>query len=161
MEFRANGIKAYVVTVIDDVSGMLYARVTYSHSSREAKNILELALEYLPYQGIDKILTDNGSEFAKEFSKYMEQQGAKHYHTYPKTPKQNARCERVNRTVQDEFMIMHGNLIFSDMSRFNKELYKYLRWYNFERVHARFKNKMTPFEKHRELEKCGKIVTSL
>ena len=47
-----------------------------------------------------------------------------HYHTYPKTPKQNARCERVNRTIQDEFMIKYGNLLFYDINLFNKKLYQ-------------------------------------
>lgn len=35
-----------------------------------------------------------------------------------------------------EFMIKYGNLLFDDINLFNKKLDKYLRWYNFERVHA-------------------------
>ena len=88
----------------------------------------------------------------------IKQQGATHYHTYPKTPEQNARCERVNRTIQDEFMIKYGNLLFVDIHLFNRKLTKYLYWYNFKRVHARFGNKMTPFERHRQLTNDGKII---
>ncbi|MCC2644416.1 MAG: Integrase catalytic region, partial [Burkholderiales bacterium] len=98
------------------------------------------------------------SEFAKDFAKYIEDNDVIHYHTYPKSPKQNARCERVNRTIQNEFMIKYGNLLFDDIHLFNKKLDKYLRWYNFERVHARFDNKMTPFERHRQLVNNGKII---
>ncbi|MCC2624128.1 MAG: Mobile element protein, partial [Burkholderiales bacterium] len=138
MEFRQGGKKLYVVVAQDEATNLLYARATNSHTSRSAKNILELAHNYLPWDEYSIILTDNGSEFGKDFAKYVKEQGATHYHTYPKTPKQNARCERVNRTIQDEFMIKYGNLLFDDINLFNKKLDKYLRWYNFERVHARF-----------------------
>ena len=67
---------------------------------------------------------------------------------HPKTPKQNAKCERVNQTIQDEFMIKYGNLLFSNLNLFNKKLTKYLYWFNFKRVHQRFNNKITPFQRH-------------
>ena len=158
MEFRQGGKKLYVVVAQDEATNLLYARATNSHTSRSAKEILELAHNYLPWSKYNIILTDNGSEFGKDFAKYVEEQNAIHYHTYPKTPQQNARCERVNRTIQDEFMIKYGNLLFDDIHRFNKKLDEYLHWYNFKRVHARFDNKMTPFERHRELARDGKII---
>ena len=158
MEFRQGGKKLYVVVAQDEATNLMYARATNSHTSRSAKEILESAHNYLPWDKYSIILTDNGSEFGKDFTKYIKEQGAIHYHTYPKTPKQNARCERVNRTIQDEFMIKYGNLLFDDINSFNKQLDKYLRWYNFERVHARFGNKMTPFQRHRQLVNDGKII---
>jgi transposase InsO family protein len=158
MEFRRDGKKLYVVVAQDEATNLMYARGTNSHTSRSAKEILELAHNYLPWDKYNIILTDNGSEFGKDFAKYVKEQGAVHYHTYPRTPKQNARCERVNRTIQDEFMIKYGNLLFDDIHLFNKKLDKYLRWYNFERVHARFSNKITPFERHRQLVNDGKII---
>lgn len=158
MEFRQGGKKLYVVVAQDEATNLMYARATNSHTSRSAKEILELAHNYLPWDKYSIILTDNGSEFGKDFAKYIKEQGAIHYHTYPKTPKQNARCERVNRTIQEEFMIKYGNLLFNDINLFNKKLDKYLRWYNFERVHARFGNKMTPFQQHRQLVNDGKII---
>jgi len=158
MEFRQNGKKLYVVVAQDEATNLMYARASNSHTSRSAKEILESAHNYLPWDKYNIILTDNGSEFGKDFAKYIKGLGVTHYHTYPKTPKQNARCERVNRTIQDEFMIKYGNLLFDDMTLFNKELDKYLHWYNFKRVHARFGNKMTPFQRHRELVNNGKII---
>ncbi len=157
MEFRQNGKKLYVVVAIDEATNLLYAEGTGYHTSRSAKNILEEAHSYLPWQNFNTILTDNGSEFAKEFAKYIQDNNITHYHTYPKSPKQNARCERVNRTIQDEFMIKHGNLLFDNLTLFSQKLRNYLHWYNFKRVHHRFGNKMTPFEKHLELTKHDKI----
>lgn len=159
MEFRQGGKKLYVVVAQDEATNLMYARATNSHTSRSAKEIFISAHNYLPWDKYNIILTDNGSEFGKDFAKYIKENDAIHYHTYPKTPKQNARCERVNRTIQDEFMIKYGNLLFDDINLFNKKLDKYLRWYNFERVHARFSNKMTPFERHRKLVNDGKIST--
>jgi len=44
-----------------------------------------------------------------------------HYHTYPRTPKMNAHCERFNRTVQDEFVDYHlDEMIEPDV--FNQKL---------------------------------------
>ncbi len=157
MEFRQGGKKLYVVVAQDEATNLMYAIATNSHTSRSAKEIFESAHNYLPWDKYNIILTDNGSEFGKDFAKYIKEIEVTHYHTYPKTPKQNARCERVNRTIQDEFMIKYGNLLFDDINLFNKKLYKYLRWYNFERVHARFDNKITPFERHRQLVKDVKI----
>lgn len=158
MEFRLGSQKAYVVVGMDEVTKLLFARGTYSHSSRSAKLILQDAQEYLPFDNIEFILTDNGSEFMKEFATYVESLNITHYHTYPKSPKQNARCERVNRSIQDEFMIKYQELLFTDLNQFNKKLNAYLRWFNFERVHYKFDNKMTPYDKFRELTDCDKMV---
>jgi transposase InsO family protein len=97
-----------------------------------------------PYQ-IKHILTDNGSEFKKHLSKLIKDSDIVHYHTYPKTPKMNAHCESFNGTIQEEFVDYHQNLLFEDMTEFNKKLSNYLLFYNTKRVHSAFKNKETPF----------------
>lgn len=158
MEFRQGGKKLYVVVAQDEATNLLYAEGTSSHTSRSTKNILDNAHNYLPWSKFNTILTDNGSEFCKDFAKYVKQQQITHYHTYPKTPKQNARCERVNRTIQEEFMIKHGALLFDNIKLFNKKLRKYLYWFNFKRVHYRFDNKLTPFEYHLQLTKEGRVA---
>ena len=158
MEFRRDGKKSYVVVACDEATSLIYARATYSHTSRSAKEILEAAHNYLPYQKFNIILTDNGSEFAKDFAKYVEENGITHYHTYPKTPKHNARCERTNRTIQDEFMIVYESLLFDDIAKFNRKLNEYLHWYNFKRVHARFGNKIAPYKRFLELTQNDTIA---
>ena len=48
----------------------------------------------------------------------------------------NAHCERFNRTVQDECIDYHYDLLFlDDLTDFNLELLRYLAWYNLERPH--------------------------
>ena len=152
MEFRSYGKKMYIVTATDEATGLLYAETTASHTSKSATNILLNAFDYLPYDKFNTILTDNGTEFAKDFAHYVKNNNITHYRTYPKSPKQNARCERVNRTIQDELMIQHESLLFHDIDAFNRELKSYLHWFNFKRVHARFNNTMTPLQKHYQLQ---------
>ena len=48
----------------------------------------------------------------------------------------NAHCERFNRTVQEECIDFHYDLLFlDDLTDFNLELLRYLAWYNLERPH--------------------------
>src|SRR3990167_6663789 len=68
-----------------------------------------------------------------------------HYHTYPRTPKMNAHCERFNRTLQEEFIDYHANLLLDTLA-FNRKLMDYLIFYNTLRVHHAFQNKLSPVQ---------------
>ncbi len=76
------------------------------------------------------VLTDNGSEFKKEF----DEQVCNHWYTYPKTPKMNAHCERFNRTLQDE-LVDDTLYDLEDTNEFNDKMSDYLFWYNAKRPH--------------------------
>ena len=59
-----------------------------------------------------------------------------HWHTFPQTPRMNAHCERFNRTVQEECIDYHYDLLFlDDLTEVNLELLRWLSWYNLERPH--------------------------
>ena len=76
---------------------------------------------------------DNGSEFQKHFALARASMGVPQYYSRPKTPKDNAVCERFNRTLQDEFLRL-GN--FSPHpDRFNRNRTEWLVEYNFQRPH--------------------------
>jgi hypothetical protein len=47
----------------------------------------------------------------------------------------NVHCERVNRTVQEEFLNRHEDLFFYDLPRFNQYLLDWIAWFNAERPH--------------------------
>ena len=52
----------------------------------------------------------------------------------------NAHCERFNRTVQEEFLDYHEDLLFADdLTLCNDKLFDYLLWYNTERPHYSLK----------------------
>ncbi|MDO8569572.1 MAG: integrase core domain-containing protein, partial [bacterium] len=108
-------------------------------------HFLYLVSTLFPYP-IVHVLTDNGSEFKKYFNRLCGKKSITHFHTYPRTPKMNAHCERLNRTLQEECIDFHTNILFDDITKFNDILREYLDFYNTERVHHAWKNKQTPIQ---------------
>mgnify|MGYP003394507905 FL=1 len=136
------GIRRYIITFEDIHTRFAFAWATTSHASLAAKEFFDLCRKVFPHQ-MTFVLTDNGSEFKKHFAEELRRLHLVHYHTYPKTPKQNAHCERFNRTMQEEFVDFHANLLL-DTTSFNRKLMDYLSFYNTERVHFAFGNKLSP-----------------
>jgi transposase InsO family protein len=136
------GIRRYIITFEDIHTRFAFAWATSSHASLAAQEFFDLCRKVFPYP-ITYVLTDNGSEFKKHFSEELRHLHLVHYHTYPKTPKMNAHVERFNRTLQEEFVDYHANLLL-DTECFNRKLMDYLAFYNTERVHFAFGNKLSP-----------------
>lgn len=146
VERFVNGCRRYIVTFEDIYTRFGFARSTKSHASLAAKEFFNLCQKAFPYSfNFLNVLTDNGSEFKKRFSEELKQQRLTHYHTYPRTPKMNAHLERFNGTIQDEFVDFH-NYLLSDPDEFNRQLIDYLIFYDTERVHRAFQNKLSPLQ---------------
>jgi len=137
-----NGLKRYVLTAIDHFTKVAFARMYTSPSSYSAADFL-YRLNYLLDNKIVNIHTDNGSEFAKNFSQAIEDLNLQHYFSRNKTPKDNAVNERFNRTLQEEFIQM-GNFT-PNTNIFNKNLSEWLIEYNFARPHLSL-DKLPPIE---------------
>lgn len=133
IEFVIWGRRVYVITMVDLYSRFAMAHVTGSHASGAAREFFCRVREAFPY-GVEFVLTDNGSEFMRDFDAELRRLHLTHWHTYPKTPKMNAHCERFNRTVQDEFLITRRHLLL-EPEHCNRELGSWLDWYNNERPH--------------------------
>jgi transposase InsO family protein len=128
-----HGCRRYVVTFTDIFSRFTFAYATTSHASTAARECFRLVTAVFPYR-LEYILTDNGSEFMKHFDEELRSLHKTHWHTYPRTPKMNAHCERFNRTIQEEFVDYHVSLLL-DVRKFNDALLNWLLWYNGERPH--------------------------
>ena len=135
IEWQADNSRRFIVTFTDLHSHFAFAWATPSHASLAASQFFRLIQAVFPYR-IEAVLTDNGSEFKRHFSQELERHTLVHWHTYPKTPKMNAHCERFNRTLQEEFASYHENLLFTDLPAFNLKLLAWLDWYNRERPHC-------------------------
>jgi transposase InsO family protein len=144
-EEHINGTRRYVITFIDLYTRFGFAFATSSHASLAAADFFALCKSVFPFP-FTLVLTDNGSEFKKHFAKALVDLHLTHYHTRPKTPKQNAHAERFNRTVQEEFANYHRNDLWLDLDSFNRKLFAWLYWYNTDRVHYAFKNKLSPLQ---------------
>ena len=128
-----NGNKRYVITAVDRFSRLAFARMYTTHSSLTAADFLR-RLRLLVGEDLKNIQTDNGSEFHLHFEKAIKDLKLQHWWSRVKTPKDNAICERFNRTIQEEFIAL-GNA-YSDPIVFNQKLTEWLIEYNFVRPHT-------------------------
>lgn len=93
----------YLLTAIDEVSKLAYARLYTTHSSKQAADFLK-RLHYLTEGEIINLHHDNGSEFEKDFKQACTKLSLPQWYSRPRTPKDNAVLERFNRTIQEEFV---------------------------------------------------------
>ena len=129
-------LKFYLLTTVDQVSRVAFARLYSSHGSRAAADFLK-RLAYLVGNTDFACVPDNGSEFAGEFEKAARQMRITLAYARPHTPKDKPKVERFNRTIQDEFIAL-GNGYLS-LAEFNRRLTVWLTDYNFERPHQSLK----------------------
>jgi len=144
VERFVHGLRRYIITCEDINSRFAFAWTTTSHASKAAEEFFEKWRQVFLYATIF-VLTDNGSEFKKHFAERLFELQITHYHTYPRTPKMNAHVERFNRTIQEEFVDYYNGLLM-DCDRFNEKLMDWLVFYNTERVHHAFSNKLSPVQ---------------
>jgi transposase InsO family protein len=69
----------------------------------------------------------------------------KHYFNYSRYPKGQAYVERMNRTLQEEFIMYYEGYELEDIREFNKKMLQYMLWYNIERPHHSL-NKKSPLQ---------------
>ena len=138
------GTRRYILTFEDIYTRFSFAWGTTSHASLAAKEFFDYCRLVFP-RPFTFVLTDNGSEFQKDFAEELKHLHLTHYHTYPKTPKMNAHIERFNRTIQEKFIDYHVYDLL-DINAFNRKLMEWLIWYNAECPHGAFKNKLSPLQ---------------
>lgn len=156
-----DGTRRYVITFEDIYTRFSFAWATKSHASKAAEEFFELCLKVFPYSfNFLYVLTDNGSEFKKHFSEKLRELHLTHYHTYPKTPRMNAHVERFNRTIQDDWIDWHLYEL-KDPDVFNRSLMDYLIFYNTERVHYAFQNKLSPVQFMLQWQASQPIILNL
>lgn len=134
IERRMGQVKRHIMTYIDESTGYAIALAMDKLTSANAERFFNKAFSLSPFP-VSQVITDNGSEFKGKFSKLLDEAEIKHYHTYPNTPKMNAVCERFNRTLQEQFVDYHEDLLFTDLKTFNEKLAEYLFLYNTFRPH--------------------------
>lgn len=153
-----HGVRRYVITFEDIYTRFGFAWGTNSHASQAAKEFFDYCRLVFPYP-MTFALTDNGSEFKKHFNQELIKLHIAHYHTYPKTPKMNAHCERFNRTIQEEFIDYHQGELINPIA-FNRSLITWLIWYNTKRPHYAFQNRLSPVQYMMSLERAKKLTES-
>jgi len=130
--------KRYILTAVDYFNRFGYARGYTNKSSLSAFDFL-LRLNIVVDGKIAAILSDNGSEFAKYFEAACKKLNIAHFFTRIRTPEDNSKNERFNRTIQEEFVevseYFEPLLSETDLSAANRILTEWLIFYNFKRPH--------------------------
>lgn len=151
-----NGSKRYILTCIDTVSKIAFAKMYTTKSSRNAADFLT-RMVYLLDGSVLNTLNDNGSEFHKEFIEACQRLSLNQYWSRVHTPKDNSIDERFNRTLKEEF-IQLGNYT-DDVLIFNQRLTEWLVEYNFVRPHQAL-GYDTPWEFYQKTAKVLPMYSS-
>lgn len=133
----------YLLTAIDEVSKLAYARLYTTHSSKQAADFLK-RLHYLTEGEMINLHHDNGSEFAKDFVAACKELSLPQWYSRVRTPTDNPVLERFNRTIQEEFVEMI-DIGMEEVKEFNQRLLEWLIEYNSVRPHQAL-DYLTPFE---------------
>lgn len=92
-----------MIVCVEDFSGYLIVRfsVTKAEIPNKVKEILN-QVECETENSVNKIVTDNGSEFINfELQSFLEQKGINHEKSAPYTTKQNGRVERAIQHIKE------------------------------------------------------------
>ena len=143
VERVTDGVKDYFYNAID---AKLKFALTLNYkrlSSKNMKDFYERFRSVYPLR-IKDWQTDNGSENLGDFDETLRKADIPHMFIYPRCPKINSIIERYNRTIQEEFIDNHLDVIH-DKSLFQKHLAEYMVFYLTKRIHKSL-DKTTPVD---------------
>ena len=126
----------------------------YKTSDNAVDFFMNHMLPAMPMGKIKRVLTDQGTEFYnfknKEndspFTNALRAHSIKHTVTKVAHPWTNGYVERLNQTIWQEFYLCRLTSPYASLEALNKELYAFMRYYNFNRKHTGYKLKMAGFE---------------
>lgn len=142
-------------TACDTYSSYGWAKVYYSKTSDNAVDFfINHIFKNMPMSKIKRVLTDQGTEFYnfknKEndspFTNALRAHGVIHTVTKVAHPWTNGYVERLNQTIWQEFYLCRLERPFASIEALNKELYAFMRYYNFNRKHTGYKLKLGGLE---------------
>lgn len=138
--------RLYQFTAIDEATRYRILKLYDHNSIRSAVDFVDELRRRLP-MAIQRIQTDNGSEFGSDFTWHLHDLGIKHKHIPPGCPEVNGKVERSHRTDADEF---YRRATFNTRAELSRLLADWEREYNRDRPHLALHGK-TPTERLSEL----------
>jgi hypothetical protein len=137
--------RIYQQTFIDTYSRVAFAKLyTTKHAITSADILNDRILPFFEENGIPllRILTDRGTEFKgkpehHEYELYLSLEGIDHTKTQVRHPQTNGICERLHRTMQEEFYaIAFRKKLYDNLELLQKDLDNWVEYYNNERPHS-------------------------
>jgi hypothetical protein len=152
--------RIYQQTFIDTYSRIAFAKLyTSKHAITSADILNDRVLPFFEEQQIPmlRILTDRGTEFKgkpehHEYELYLQIEGIEHSKTQVRHPQTNGICERLHRTMQEEFYaVAFRKKMYTTLDEMQCDLDEWMNYYNNERPHSgRYCFGKTPFETFKE-----------
>src|SRR3982750_980315 len=137
--------RIYQQTFIDTYSRVAFAKLYNSkHAITSADILNDRVLPFFEEQEIPllRMLTDRGTEFNgrpenHEYELYLQLENIDHSKTKVRHPQSNGICERLHRTMQDEFYaVTFRKKLYQNLEALQKHLDEWIQFYNVERPHS-------------------------
>jgi transposase InsO family protein len=152
--------RIYQQTFIDTYSRVAFAKLYETkHAITSADILNDRVLPFFEEHQVPllRILTDRGTEFKgklehHEYELYLQIEGIEHSKTQVRHPQTNGICERLHRTIQEEFYaIAFRKKLYTNVEEMQQDLDEWMKYYNQERTHSgRYCYGKTPMETLKE-----------
>ena len=137
--------RIYQQTFIDTYTRVAFAKIyDRKHAITSADILNDRVLPFFEEHQIPllRILTDRGTEFKgrpeiHEYELYLQIEGIEHSRTQVRHPQTNGICERLHRTMQEEFYaVAFRKKIYDNLELLQHDLDEWMQYYNNERPHS-------------------------
>jgi len=154
----------YLSTVLDDYSRYIVSwKLTSTMAASDVKDTLDIALaktgvDQVKIRHRPRLLSDNGPCYlSKELGEYLAEREMKHTRGQPYHPQTQGKIERYHRTMKN--VVKLRNYYVPD--ELERELERFVRYYNEERVHESLDN-VTPADvyhgRHHEIQTARQLL---
>jgi transposase InsO family protein len=137
--------RIYQQTFIDTYSRVAFAKLYETkHAITAADALNDRVLPFFDEHQIPllRILTDRGSEYKgkpehHEYELYLAIEGIEHSKTQVRHPQTNGICERLHRTMQEEFYaVAFRKKLYDNLAALQHDLDQWMDYYNNQRSHS-------------------------
>lgn len=137
--------RIYQQTFVDTYSKVALAKLYDRKNGLVAADLLnDRVLPFFEQQDVPllRILTDRGTEYCgsikhHEYQLYLAIENIDHSRTKVRSPQSNGICERLHRTIQNEFyQIAFRKKLYNSLEQLQADLDEWLEYYNRERTHT-------------------------
>lgn len=125
-----NANRLYVYALIDVLTRWAWAKVSLKINTHRSLRFVKEALNVSGFS-FSMLQSDHGQEFSSWFTEQVGVLGLAHRHSRVRKPSDNGHVERFIRTLQEECL----SKIPQTIRTYQKEIPKYLQYYNNERLH--------------------------
>lgn len=137
--------RIYQQTFIDTYSRVAFAKVYDQKTALTSAELLnDKVLPFFEKEGVSllRILTDRGTEYKgtpgnHEYELYLNLEEIEHTKTAVRRPQSNGICERLHRTIQEEFYaVAFRKKLYRNLEELQQDLDQYMNDYNHQRPHS-------------------------